>query len=616
MKGLARAAQRWLGALAIAAGPIAAAGAEGPKLPFVIAPVIEGLMACDPNPPPQYREMAHERSACARHARDGAKALEAVLEELEPGGPAGAVQVGYTLTVHLLGLYVQRGADWEIDDSQVDRILNFIRRVPRPVVLYLASNHFDTSGPLTAHLLADARNLMQMAGGSVPHASYYGHRVVPYTLLTDESIPVNRYRFAALRHVARRVAELPPEARARVVAVTLAGEVHHMFPDFEGGMGRYAPVRVTDYSPASVAGFRRWLQAKYGTVAALQAATGAPAGSFDAVTAPGVDLLAKGAGERSEHYDGHADGRVPVAGWLWDPRRRVTALELLVDRRRVATMPRDFNRLDVYRTIGAVDDPSIGFRHDLDYSGWAPGRYFLQVVARTDGGSFEVARRLLEVVTAPGRPGLWMRLTGARGTALPLEPMPAQAGIRASLDLPQTATLRVLFNPLARDWDEYRAAQVTGYFARFHAVAREAGLPAGTLHSHQIVPRVNSSWNPQFFAVDASLDGRHPWKIGFNAYGGAAGGGWTERFVQEQGLTGYGVPEFHPQQWKKPDAATRALALHQRLGARFVGPYYMSVVSDREARPTAAVQQLEIRPNNPQDGSDQLYRAIREAARQ
>lgn len=584
---------------------------------MVIAPVVEGLMACDPKPPPEFREMVHARSQCVRHGRDAVRALTAVLDELEPGGPRGDVQVGYTLTVHLLSLYRQREGRWQLDERQVDRVLELLRRVPRPVVLYLVANHFDTTGPITPHLTADRRNLMQLADGSVPETSYFGYRVVSYTLQPDESIPLNRFRFDAVRQLGARVAALPSEVKDRIVAVTLAGEVHHMFPQFEGGMGNYEVVRMTDYSPASVAGFRRWLKDKYGTVDAMRAATGVSAAAFDAVQPPGRDLLAGGAaGERSDHFDGYADGRVPVSGWLWDPHKRVTALELHVDGRSVASMATDFNRLDVYRALDAVDEPSIGYRHDLDYAAWRPGSYALQVVARTASGSYEVARRTLQVVAQPGRPGVWARLTAARAKHAELPALPAALGVRASLDIPYGATLRVMFNPLARDWNDYRAAQVNAFIARFHAVAREAGLPADRLYSHQILSRVNSTWNPQYFAVDASLDASRPWKTGFNAYGGATGGAWTERFVREQRLQDYGVPEFHPQQWKKPDAASRALALHRRLGARFVSPYYLSLVSDQEAKDQNAVKRLEIRPNNPMDGSDQLYRAIREAARQ
>jgi hypothetical protein len=607
-----------LAALAFAAAAGGAAAQAAPARPMVIAPVIEGLLACDPKPPPEFEAMIHERSYCVRHGRDVVRALNSLLDELEPGGPRGEVQVGYTLTVHLLALYRQQpDGQWALDERQVQRVLELLRRVERPVVLYLMANHFDTTGAITQHLAADPRNVMRLADGSAPNTNYFGYPIVSYTLLADESIPVNRYRFDALRQLAQRVAALPPHVRQRIVGVTLAGEVHHMFSNFEGGMGRYDVVRVTDYSPASIVAFRRWLERKYGTISAFRFATGSSAASFGAVAPPGRDLLAEGAaGNRSEHFDGHAEGLVPISGWLWDPHKRVQSLELHVDGRPMATLPSDFNRLDVYRAIEAVDEPSIGFRHDLDYSGWRPGRYALQVVARTASGAHELARRTLVVTGQPGKAGFWARITAQRARPTELPMLSAALGVRAVLDLPHPTSLRVLYNPLARDWNAFRALQVIELIGRFHTTALAAGLPADRLYSHQILSRVNSTWNPQFFAVDSSLAADLPWKTGFNTYGGAAGGGWTERFVREQRLLDYGVPEFHPQQWKKPDAASRALALHRRLGARFVSPYHLSLVADQEASGGHAIQRMDIRPNNPRDGSDQLYRAIREAASQ
>ena len=55
-------------------------------------------------------------------------------------------------------------------------------------------------------------------------------------------------------------------------------------------------------------------------------------------------------------------------------------------------MARDFNRLDVYRALDEVDDPNVGFRHDLDFSRWAPGSYALQVVARTPQAAYELGQ--------------------------------------------------------------------------------------------------------------------------------------------------------------------------------------------------------------------------------
>ncbi len=206
----------------------------------------------------------------------------------------------------------------------------------------------------------------------------------------------------------------------------------------------------------------------------------------------------------------------------------------------------------------------------------------------------------------------WQRLQARVSFVLQrgLHPLPSG---KASLDLPLGEQV-VLYNPLARDWNAYRARQVHDFLARLVELAAGAGLPRDKLYSHQILPQVNSSWNTDLFATEGTISPALPWKQGFNTYGGAAGGDWIRRFVQEGRLSDYGVPEFHPQQWKQPRAAVDALRLHQRLGARFVSPYYLSIASDRGLQSGAPVKAMEIRPNNKLEGSDMLFNAIREVA--
>ncbi len=80
-----------------------------------------------------------------------------------------------------------------------------------------------------------------------------------------------------------------------------------MFPDFENGMGAYDLVRVTDYSPASVAGFRAWLQRKYASVVALNAAPG---------RANAADRRAWQVGDRVRVRDLHVAGHVRLPAYV------------------------------------------------------------------------------------------------------------------------------------------------------------------------------------------------------------------------------------------------------------------------------------------------------------
>ncbi|MDA8453552.1 hypothetical protein M4R22_02135 [Acidovorax sp. GBBC 3334] len=599
-------------AWAAAPAPVAAA----PRPPLILAPTIVGMEVCDDvASDPTVTDFEAAAARCRQLGRTGARAVRELLDTLEPGGPAGDVQVGFTATLQLLGLYRRTPRGWEIDPALVDSYLRLITEVQRPVVVYLAANHFDAVGPLTRELSKDPRNLMLLPDGRAPEVDYFGHRVVPYTLLTDPDIPVNRYRFEALRYVARRLQALPAAVQDRIVAVTLAGEVHQFFPDFENGMGDHRAQKTTDYSAASVEGFRRYLERRDGSLAALNERLGARFASFAQIQAPRRDARADPQVPVLEHYDAAAAGTLAVAGWLWDPRGRIDGLDLYLDARYMGPVPRELHRLDVYRALEAVDTPNVGFRIDLDYRALPPGRHRAQIVARSGPARYRVFEVPFTV------------LPRDRAAALPTRRPPgvfgmADAGtlegLLAHIDMPVPHTEpAVLFNPLARDWNDYRAEQVAGWLKAFHAIARDAGLPASKLYSHQILPAVNSSWNPQLFAVEATLERSAPWKHGINLYGGATQNAWVQRFLAERGIQEYGIPEFHPQQWKRDGVALSALQFQRASGARFISPYFFSVIPARLKKNTGqGIDRMELSPGNPQDGSDRFYRALIEFARQ
>ncbi len=641
----AASARRWMrrGALVLGlAGIMGAAGAQQPPLPerptFYITPNVEGLLLCDAEHDQGVRlNFAEAEQACAREGGDAAGALTRLLESLEPGGARGQVQVGYTLTFQLLSLYKQQGSDWVLDEGRIDPLFKLLEKIDRPVILYLQSTHFDSQGPLPAALLKDPRNLMKFADGQPPALGYFGYPIHPYTLQVDENIDVNRYRFAALRQLSRRIAALPEAVQARVVGITLAGEVHQLYPDFQSGMGVFGTTPVTDYSPESVAGFRRALAAQYGRVEALNAAMGLTETSFDTVPAPSKDIRSERLNRFAEHYDAWAGGCLPIAGWVFDPQQRIESLDLYVDGRHVAPVQRGLNRLDVYRAVEDIDTPNVGFRHDLDFSALAPGRHRAQVVAASGGDKYLLAEVPFVVMgrdqASPPRhlpagvPDLKTEGTMSRlmvlvnkllrrlGFDRPLPGPAALPGVRSWLDMPSPQQ-DLYYNPLARAWNTYRDEQTRHFLTRFFDIARDSGLPADKLFSHQIIPQVNSSWNGQLFAVDSTLQADVPWRPGFNLYGGAANSDWVRAFLKQRGWTDYGVPELHPQVWKRPGGALAALRAQYEDGARFVSPMYFSLVPQR-FRPQGeyGVSFLELLDDNPKDGSADFLAAIREFAR-
>lgn len=80
--------------------------ASPPRPPLIIAPSIEGWFICDEAAGNvKLRTLEELFSFCRTRGLDGAPAIEQLLNELEPGGPQGSVQVGYTITLPLLTLY-------------------------------------------------------------------------------------------------------------------------------------------------------------------------------------------------------------------------------------------------------------------------------------------------------------------------------------------------------------------------------------------------------------------------------------------------------------------------------------------------------------------------------
>ncbi|AYM95291.1 hypothetical protein EAG14_03320 [Acidovorax sp. 1608163] len=583
------------------------------RTPMVIAPTVEGMYLCDEAvADASVKDIDAAYAYCSQRKRNGSAAISRLLDTLEPGGAKGSVQVGYTATLQLLSIYQKTPQGWAIDKAKVDQFLNVIAEVKRPVVVYFSADHFDSVSPLADALRKDPVNLMQLRDGKPLELNYFGYRIIPYTLSADAAIPVNQYRFEALDYLAKRIKALPKAVQSRIVAYTLAGELHHMFPNFEGGMGSYQDIQVTDYSSSSVAGFRQWLRNKYKGIEQFNARNGFSYASFDVVPAPSKDIRKEKLTSFGEHYDAHADGTLPIAGWLWDPNKTIEQLDLYVNGQRVGPVERGMNRLDVYRAEESITTPNTGYRIDYDYSALPPGRYTAQVIAQSRGAQYKVGEVEFAVVARDQGPVKPVRFTAIKD----VQNSKKLPGVRTWLDMPR-GLQDVYYNPLARDWNLYRESQVYGFLNVFYDRALRAGLPAEKLYSHQIVPRVNSSWNPQLFAADQTLNGSAPWKQGLNMYGGATDSAWVREFVAQRKITDYGVPEFNPQQWKLSGTHVAAMQSHYNGGARFISPYYFSVIPDRfKGGAEHGVNRMELRSDNPKDGSDHFYRAIIEFAKQ
>lgn len=581
---------------------------------FYIAPTIEGLFTCDQAlRRPDLATLEQAQDWCIRQGFDASPRLTELLNKLEPSGPMGQVQIGYVATLQLLSLYEPDPLNgWRINEAHIDAYARLIESIDRPVVVYLAFNHFDTQGPLPQALAQDPQNLMLTQGGRPPLDTYFGYPIIPFTLDPNPNIPVNHYRFTALQRVIQRLAQLPEASRKRIIAYTLAGEVHHLFPQFESGMGEHANIDVTDYSPLNAEAFRQWLLKKHGSLQGINRSLGAHYPTLEAINPPSKNIRLQTLERFHEHYDGYAAGYLPVYGWLWDPNERITHLSLYVNGRFRQRLTTGMHRLDVYRALDEVNTPNTGFRADFDFSSLRPGRHHLQIVAHTTRHRYLVhSADFLVMDRKQSSPGRYKprRLHGLRALS-------ELSDVRAWTDHPQGSP-DLYFNPLAREWDLFRAEQPRAFLKAVFQTAVAAGAPAELIYSHQILPEGNASWNHRLFQSTPSVTPPHPWQSGFNLYGGMADGPWIQSFLKGHAITHYGVPEIHPQQWKDAGAALRVLKFHQMAGAHFVSPYYYSIVPDNYKGNTEhGVNAMEIHPLNSRDGSHLFHEAIVEMAAQ
>lgn len=579
--------------------------AEGlfPRAPLMVTPLISGILSCNGG----YRNTALKtleeiEAWCAANHQTDDLAAKTLLDQIEPQGPRGKVHLGYTLLVPLLELYERRDGRWKISDAKVQKYLNVISAIGRPAVVYLMGNHFDSSSELSQELAQNPDNLMSYASGPMTASRYLGHGVIPFTLRDDESIPVNHYRFKALRHVARQIAAMEPQTRSRIVAITLAGELHQMYPDFENGSGAFDNIQVTDYSPGSQQDFRDWLKRKYGTIAKLNQQLGFTFPGFASIEAPSRDIRKTTLQSFSQHYDSYADGSLPIFGWLWDPHQAIDKLSLYVDGQLRGVVPQGLGRIDVSRAKPEVTSTSTGFRDVIDFRHVAPGKHVAQIVAQAKGKQYLVAER--EFMVVPRDQSSTASTTEPhRLTNLP----PAQQldGVQYWLDSPRPLQ-DVYYNPLAREWNLFRAQQVNRLLAHFYRIARSEGIAPALLYSHQIVPELNGSWNPVLFESGASISNTTLWRNGVNQYGASKG---MIQFLNDRHVRAYGVPEFNPLQGRNPEAVREAFVAHYRAGAKFVSPFFLSTIPERMRGPNYK-RQFEIAADNPVDAGDVLFDAL------
>ena len=617
-------------ATAVAACAALAAGAGGLALlakhhstppkhtgPMLLAPMFGTFDTCIATP--TATPSAGVGNAATARTQDGARTLaetctgpngsaaalvESTLSALQPPERAqGPYPLGYTLAVPLLQLFRATEQGWALDTERIQRLARTVRDTQRPLILYLFSTHFATDAPLEKALATDPANLAQTRDGPMPTSQYYGAPLYNWTLARTDT-PLSAYRVQATQALLTEMCRLPTQDIAKIRGVTLLGELHHLFPDFESGMGFGGSYRVTDYSPASVAGFQQFLRQEFQHIDRLNRRLGSNYATFAEVQPPSRDIRTEPLQRYTEHIDSFAHGSLPIAGWAFAPRPAGAPpawVHVYRNGTFIGKTPVNKGRQDVLQAKPELGDANTGWRLDMDFKRLPVGLHRIDVFLEARPGRLQaLGTRRIAIMDDRQRPPAPLAQQALPASA------PPDAALQAHIDWP-TEQSSYYYNPLVPLWHSFRGQQVVDYLQFFQGVVKQSCL-AGTPHyTHQIIPFTNPSWDENKFAIQASLRALPGMRLGVSLYGDATYGTAFSQWYASTGHPGYGVTEFHPLKAMNAPALQHTLNQHAARGAQFLSfflePHWQGQLVARDAN------MFSLSPENAPFGSAQLYQS-------
>ena len=541
---------------------------------------------------------------CTGPNGSAAALVESTLSALQPPERAqGPYPMGYTLAVPLLQLFRATEQGWALDTERIQRLARTVRDTQRPLILYLFSTHFATDAPLEKALATDPANLAQTRDGPMPTSQYYGAPLYNWTLARTDT-PLSAYRVQATQALLTEMCRLPAQDIAKIRGVTLLGELHHLFPDFESGMGFGGSYRVTDYSPASVAGFQQFLRQEFQHIDRLNRRLGSNYATFAEVQPPSRDIRTEPLQRYTEHIDSFAHGSLPIAGWAFAPRPAGAPpawVHVYRNGTFIGKTPVNKGRQDVLQAKPELGDANTGWRLDMDFKRLPVGLHRIDVFLEARPGLLQaLGTRRIAIMDDRQRPPAPLAQQALPASA------PPDAALQAHIDWPAEQS-SYYYNPLVPLWHSFRGQQVVNYLQFFQGVVKQSCL-AGTPHyTHQIIPFTNPSWDENKFAIQASLRALPGMRLGVSLYGDATYGTAFSQWYASTGHPGYGVTEFHPLKAMNAPALQHTLNQHAARGAQFLSfflePHWQGQLVARDAN------MFSLSPENAPFGSAQLYQS-------
>lgn len=580
--------------------------------PMLLAPMIGVIDSCIvAQHSALTQDLASLQATCTGPNGSAAALVESTLLALQPRGKSlGAYPLGYTLPVPLLQLFRPSAAGWIIDQELVQRLVRTVRDTDRPLILYLFSTHFSTDAPLERALATDPANLAQTRDGPLAQGRYYDAPLNNWSFANTQTELTAR-RVEATKALLDAMCQIPAEDIAKIRGVTLLGELHHLFPDFEAGMGFSTPYRVTDYSPQSSESFRKFLKKEFLRIEQLNRVLGTDYTSFEEIQPPSRDIRTEPLRRFAEHIDSFAHGTLPVAGWAY-LKQTAGAPSAWVHVYRNGTFVGktqvNQGRQDVLAAKPEFGDANTGWRLDLDFRRLPTGLHRIDVF---------IEQRPGQLTPLGTRHIALMDRFQTTPKAMPQRQLPAFAPadvtLQAHIDFP-TDQSAYYFNPLVPLWHAFRGQQVVDYLKFFDGVVNQSCL-AGTPHyTHQIIPFTNPGWDANKYAIQASLQPIGDIRLGVSLYGDAAYGDTFTRWYAKTSHRGYGVTEFHPLKAMNAPAVQRMLSQHALHGAEFLSFFLEPRWNGKLVARNHNLFSFD--PDNKQYGSDRLYESMRKVTTQ
>ena len=132
-------------------------------------------------------------------------------------------------------------------------------------------------------------------------------------------------------------------------------------------------------------------------------------------------------------------------------------------------------------------------------------------------------------------------------TAVPSQPVPdmppTSPQVSAYIDEPRDYAT-YYFNPLAKEWQNFRELQVEQYLQYFNNIVAQSCLSDTPRYTHQFVPQFNPGWDDRKYAVNASLQVHPNLQIGVSLYGEASYGRSFTDWYKKREIPTMALPNF------------------------------------------------------------------------